>query len=140
MSIAPIATAVTLAVSSPMVGLTHAPASVDSYNLKPVEQVENVAFLDPQNSDDTAGPDWLNKQPEVGEYSWRPQMMEGGGPPVSPRVGCPRARLGELTTRIAWEGLVCVPIGLATGPGGGFACGLISQRSLSYVPYYKVCG
>lgn len=69
----------------------------------------------------------------------------GGKPPtivnlpmVSPKTGCARADAGNFTWSVAWQSLVCIPLGFWTF-GIGFACGLVGNAASTYLPWDNIC-
>lgn len=79
--------------------------------------------------------------------SWKPTYMKDGGggkilrsyPQVSRKEGCRRAKLGKWAFRIAYNGLMCIPVGAATGSLAGFGCGLLGSYVEDVIPCNNVC-
>lgn len=69
--------------------------------------------------------------------------IEGGHviknyPRVSASEACRRHKLGQDLFTIAWNGLVCMPVGF-TNLGVGYACGIVGHYALQYLSDDAVC-
>ena len=53
--------------------------------------------------------------------------------------GCPKSKIVSWGWSVLWDGLVCVPLGVAGTPAIGFACGVAGSGIASFVPWDKVC-
>lgn len=62
------------------------------------------------------------------------------GTPIVSEQGCPKASGISWGWSILWDGMVCIPFGIATGGVGGFLCGAAGSGISSFVPWDKVCG
>lgn len=68
------------------------------------------------------------------------EAANANGTPIVSAQGCPKASAINWGWTILWDGMVCVPFGLATGGVGGFMCGAAGSGVSSFVPWDKVCG
>lgn len=68
------------------------------------------------------------------------EAANADGTPVVSAQGCPKASAISWGWTILWDGMVCVPFGIATGGVGGFMCGAAGSGVSSFVPWDKVCG
>ncbi|SDU79023.1 hypothetical protein SAMN04489737_0709 [Arcanobacterium phocae] len=79
---------------------------------------------------------------DISPYAIIPSIDIGGGgasyPRVSPKEGCARARWGNFIWSVAWGGLVCAPVSVATG-FGGFLCGAAGSAASTWLPWNNIC-
>lgn len=59
-------------------------------------------------------------------------------PRVSRQTACRKLKAGETIFTISWSGLVCMPLSI-WNPGVGFACGIIGDVAMRYLPKNTVC-
>lgn len=52
---------------------------------------------------------------------------------------CLKAKIVSWGWNTLWDGLVCVPVGVATAGAAGFMCGVAGSGISTFVPWEKVC-
>ncbi|VEI13111.1 hypothetical protein [Trueperella bialowiezensis] len=83
-------------------------------------------------------PDGLFKTQGEITPNWMKPTTEGGGriiknyPRVSKSAACNKIKAGEMIFTIAWNGLVCMPLGFIN-PGISYVCGLAGSLGTTYL-------